>query len=95
MALENTIHQSHEHIDMAAAAMSMTGAETLPHVGSMDQLQTVAADCLCDDICCVSSTQFVSAPASAIDPGVGNDDFNLADLYQPIALDLLLPPPNA
>lgn len=95
MALENAIHQSHEHIDTLTAAMSMLGAETQLHSGSMDSLQSVAVDCLCDDICCVSSPQFVSAPASAIDPGIGNDDFNADDLYQSIALDLLLPPPNA
>lgn len=52
-------------------------------------------DCVCDDICCVSSVQFACAGSDSIYPGMLGSDAPIDNLYQSISLDLVLPPPTA
>lgn len=52
-------------------------------------------DCLCDELCCLSSFDLGSFTLSSPAPQHDENAAPFADLYQSIALDLVLPPPNA
>ena len=101
LALEVNTHNGHQHnLESNAVAMHDATAAT----GMPDRSQTPSAmpamdhadeTCVCDEICCVSLIEFASTESDAIHPGIADTNLDRDDLYQSIALNLLLHPPTA
>jgi hypothetical protein len=80
----------HGHGDVHAGMANPTvDAESTP-----EQLAH-GEDCICDDICCVSSVTFAVPDLVAPHPGDAMNKLHAFAFYQSISLDLLLPPPIA
>jgi len=96
LALEILVHDNHQHgEEMQMHAMSHEHGDM--HSFSIDQNMDTNhsnEDCLCDDICCVSSAENSSIEMSVDTFNLKDDSQKLRNLYQSIELDLLLPPPN-
>lgn len=93
-------HGSHNHAHNNAHnhAHSMddnTPDTTLP---AMTDAQAAAVshgeDCVCDDICCVSSVQFATASSMVAELLIHFEKPLAKNHYQSISLDLVLPPPT-
>ncbi len=100
MALESAVHDTHDHDkSMAVHAMSADGQHG--DMAGMDHSmhESLSAeqheDCLCDELCCLSSFDLGSFTLSSPAPQHDENAAPFSDLYQSIALDLVLPPPNA
>ncbi|MCI5105664.1 MAG: hypothetical protein MRY76_03000 [Pseudomonadales bacterium] len=100
MALESAVHDAHGHDkSMAAHAMSADGQHG--ELSGMDHSMHGALsaeqseDCFCDELCCLSSFDLGSFSLPSPAPQHDGSAVPFADLYQSIALDLVLPPPNA
>lgn len=97
LALEIVTHDNHQHGEhqehQQMHAMSMEMSVSSDYLDSSSSHNT--DDCLCDDICCVSSVGFSSAVYTCVQFGLFNKDTDSCNLYQSIDLDLLLPPPNS
>lgn len=103
-ALEIVIHDAHQHAESAAmhsgddiadAQMETAGQLKLHDTGHSANELDADEDCLCDEICCLSSVD-MGMPVLANnsvpdDPGKAID----LSLYKSISLDLLLPPPTS
>lgn len=102
LALEILTHGSHQHGSTEMAQHEMHSQSAMGEMGhqgeqsaSSSSVEPSIEDCLCDDICCVSSAGF--------GPGVNEDHIPLLDrgllgypnFYSSVSLDLLLPPPTA
>jgi|TARA_B100000959_G_scaffold38544_1_gene37589 hypothetical protein len=100
LALETITHQGHQH--------ATTMEHATYDIDSHDSVQPLVVplpftsvmidgdeDCVCDDICCVSSVQFVAAVTRDKHPGPVDSGLHRIDLYQSIKLDLAVPPPTA
>ena len=98
LALEIFTHDGHQH-DSASTAAAMQDANL--HSGTPDSLTVMPSmdhgngDCVCDDICCVGLIEFSSANSDAIHSGIADANLFRDNLYQSIALSLLLHPPTA
>ncbi len=101
LALEIITHDGHLH-DTEASAVA--AHEVAAHIGMPDTSQTLAAmpamdhadeTCVCDDICCISLIEFVSASSDAIHLRMADSNLVRHDFYQSIALNTLLHPPTA
>ena len=101
-ALEILTHGSHQH-DAAQIgqhethsipAMAVMG-QTAEQPASYDSVNVSADDCLCDDICCVSSVGFGLGVSGNPIPSLGQSLPGNPNFYSSVSLDLLLPPPTA
>tara|TARA_B110000444_G_scaffold255400_1_gene289712 strand:+ start:820 stop:1119 length:300 start_codon:yes stop_codon:yes gene_type:complete len=98
LALEVLTHASHQHADTALSQHEMHSADGMSdvqmQVSSVDGMKHGSGDCVCDDICCLSSIDLglvvnddplpLVASVLAINP----------NFYRSISLDLFLPPPT-
>lgn len=95
MAVESAVHDGHEHGESAMPILQMDHGDSsqLPaHAESADHKQE---DCICDDLCCLSNYELGSLSLVTDIPRPVSNNPVLVNLYQSIALDLVLPPPNA
>mgnify|MGYP000079352192 CR=1 FL=1 len=98
LALEVLIHDSHQHAAVEADQQGVHGMH-----GSADVVEPAEAadgahdaeDCLCDDICCLSSIDFGLALNGHDLPLDGDSPVTNPNFYRSISLDLFLPPPTA
>ncbi len=90
LALENLTHSAHQHDD----SHEMHGMSADVEIISASTSANSSDDCMCDDVCCLSSVGFALATDNKQilrdDSGSGTEII----LYQSISLDLLLPPPT-
>lgn len=95
LALEVLIHENHQHGEVQA----LSEMEAMDHDHGNHQipedLNQAEENCLCDDICCVSSAENSAFPYSSDDLTLEDNQHKLRNLYQSIKLDLLLPPPTS
>ena len=99
MALEFITHDGHQHAASSGYESHSMESHDASHAAStMDStnpaMQQGEKDCLCDDICCVSSVGFGAISSHSQSPANHSASPRLTDYYQSIALDLLLPPPT-
>jgi uncharacterized protein involved in copper resistance len=100
MALESAVHGAHAH-EKSMPVHEMTGDGQHGDMSGMDHSmhESLSADqnedCLCDELCCLSSFDLGSFSLPPHTPRHDENAALLSDLYQSIALDLVLPPPNA
>jgi len=95
LALEILTHDAHQH----GGAISQQ--HEMHDVHGMDSEMSHASeavhgsdDCICDDICCVSSIDFGLGNGEH-EPPAANAGLSLApNFYRSIAIELLLPPPT-
>ena len=101
---ESAAVEMHDSFDVSAhnfVAHDFTAHNSPAHGGISDSMSVMptmdhgAEDCVCDDICCVSSIEFASAGNLTIHPFMADSDLYRINHYQSIALELLLPPPTA
>lgn len=101
LALELFTHDAHQH----GVESGQHGVEfgQVPHdvmhsassTNSTDAtIEPGSEDCLCDDVCCASSIGFGVIGNQDKLLTIESSSQKLTDLYQSIALDLLLPPPT-
>lgn len=100
LALEIITHDGHQHGAESSAvetldASSHTEMDASLAMSAMPTIEHGSEDCVCDDICCGSSIAFVSSDSAVIYPRIAESDLDRDDLYQSIALSLLLHPPTA
>lgn len=101
LALENIIHDSHQHdaessaVEMHDATKSTGVTDTLKTSSAMSAADHADEYCVCDELCCVSSIEIASAGSDTIHPGLADSNLDRDNLYQSIALNLLLHPPTA
>ncbi|MCG8414901.1 MAG: hypothetical protein MI746_11845 [Pseudomonadales bacterium] len=103
-ALELVTHQGHghgnaldEHMEMFEEGSSHHPHQHGTHVDILDAQASIAdaeKDCFCDEICCVSSTDFGNAVGAADVHPLSNSGIAAPDNYQSIYLELFLPPPT-
>lgn len=102
-ALEVITHDGHGHSEsVAELEMSEMDSHVNHEIDSQfnhtghDQATVGQADddCICDEICCVSSTDFGSAVTAGQHPDFNSTYQKLSDLYASVSLDLLLQPPT-
>ena len=91
LALEIATHDNHQH---GEHQQMHDMSEVLP-IG-LDFLESShnTDDCLCDDICCVSSVGFSTVVYTCVQFGLFDKNADSCNLYQSVNLDLLLPPPT-
>lgn len=97
LALEILTHEGHQH-----AAPAVEHDPHAMHTVSVDATESQAMptaehggeDCICDEICCVSSIGFgLSADEARQPPAADSSDLN-PNFYNSVSIDLLLPPPT-
>ena len=99
MALESITHEGHEHAASSGNESHSMASHDASHAAStMDStnpaMEQGDKDCLCDDICCVSSVGFGSISSQRQSLPNQSSSSRFSNHYQSIALDLLLPPPT-
>ncbi|MEX0963522.1 MAG: hypothetical protein WDZ52_05710 [Pseudohongiellaceae bacterium] len=97
LALEILTHDGHQHAEPHKAQHAMHAmhdmSEAQTDLPALDNLEH-AEDCICDDICCVSSIGFgLSVNGDQFLPFVENRIAS-SNFYRSIAIDILLPPPT-
>ena len=100
MALETITHQGHQYATTMEHAMyDLDSHDSVQPLVVLLPFTSVMIDsdedCVCDDICCVSSVQFVAVVTRDKHPGPGDSGLDRINLYQSIKLDLAVPPPTA
>jgi len=103
-ALETLAHGSHGHGDVALVEHGMHDLAVADYPAAATQHDLLSADdglvaenedqCVCADICCVSSTGSLAAVHTSPYPHNSPVVPGLPVTYQSVSLDLLLPPPN-
>ncbi|MDD9958519.1 MAG: hypothetical protein OXU66_06210 [Gammaproteobacteria bacterium] len=106
-ALEILTHEAHQHTGPAVTAdlhvdleMNMLNhdsmdASLIPESSLDDHVSHGDDDCICDEICCLSSVDFgMQVLTDTSSPGDIGKPVDLS-LYISISLDLLLPPPTS
>lgn len=109
-ALEIVTHASHSHAANGSPALqdmsSHAGTSTMHHGNANANVNEHALhdevspphsdeDCICDDVCCISSVNVTSALIGTSEDLSPTREQRINNLYQSIAIDLLLPPPTA
>ncbi len=103
-ALEILVHDLHGHGEYQFVVPDPHDVSSGPHAisghgsDSADSGVEPAAgghnDCLCSEICCLSTVVFSLTGGSYPHPVVESFTSRLSGKYQSVLLDLLLPPPN-
>jgi hypothetical protein len=96
-ALEIITHDSHAH--ESAVTMELNDHTPAPdnhHPGAhyADNSEAQDEECICDEICCVSSVGFGSVVAAGLSPETDSFNEKLFNHYQSVSLDQFLPPPT-
>ena len=94
-ALETLSHGSHQHGQEAISAqMEMHAQHGADH--DMGQAASQADEnCLCDDVCCLSTVQLRYQPDFMEDSSHPDAIAAVASFYKSISLDLTQPPPTS
>jgi len=101
LALEIITHDGHQHgaessaVEMHHATVPGAMPDMFKTSSAMPAMDHSDEDCICDEICCVSSILIASGGSEAIHPSMADSDLDRDDFYQSIALNLLLHPPAA
>ena len=101
-ALEILTHGSHQHDTAEMGQHEMHSQSAMAEMGQHGEHSTGSAglelsldDCLCDDICCVSSVGFGLGVNDDSTPLLDRSLVGNPNFYRSVSLDLLLPPPTA
>jgi hypothetical protein len=98
LALEVLTHDSHQHTDPQMSQHEMHSGHDMSDAQSpaskVSNMGHGAEDCVCDDICCVSSVDFGLTVSDNHPPFVGSDLIPNSNFYSSVSLDLFVPPPN-
>ena len=95
LALEILTHDSHQHADAQIAQHEMHEMHEMMDENSAVQMFDHGSDeCICDDICCVSSIDFGRSINADQLPPVARGSIANPNFYRSISIDLLLPPPT-
>ncbi|MDA1369757.1 MAG: hypothetical protein O2971_03215 [Proteobacteria bacterium] len=95
MALEFITHDGHQHAASSGyESHSMASHDASTMDSTNPAMEQGDKDCLCDDICCVSSVGFGSISSQRQSLPNQSLSSRFSNHYQSIALDLLLPPPT-
>jgi hypothetical protein len=99
LALEILTHDGHQH---AAPHSSEMAGHALHGMSEMELSSTMSKDsahgsddCVCDDICCLSSIGFGLAATDAQSVSDAKSQVINPNFYLSISLDLFLPPPTS
>ncbi|PCJ24877.1 MAG: hypothetical protein COA96_08570 [SAR86 cluster bacterium] len=87
----NVVHETHSSQDQSMS-MPLDQLDSTLNVVSIDQLDE---ECVCEDICCVSTVEFGADTGSESIPDFDGNASRQMNFYQSVALDLILPPPTA
>jgi len=97
-ALGIVTHDSHGHGQVVAGLDNGSGHENgisnSHHLDQSEALDSLGEDCVCAEICCVSTSIFSVIIGSEPHPAISHFTGRLPDFYTSVSLDLLLPPPN-
>lgn len=98
LALEVLTHDSHQHASVQAEQHTLHGMHAVSDYSQQAEFAGSAhdtEDCICDDICCVSTIDFGLALNGHQLPLDGGGLVINPNFYRSISLDLFLPPPTA
>lgn len=97
LALEILTHEGHQHpasaVEHDAHAMHSVSADAMESV-TMPTAEHGGEDCICDEICCVSSIGFGLSADEPPQPPTGDSSDLNPNFYNSVSIDLLLPPPT-
>lgn len=98
LALEILTHDAHQHAEIQVGEPNAHATHGMADEGGHNQAAEAAThggdDCICDDICCLSSIDLGLGVIDDHPPSQGENQFAPSNFYSSISLDLFLPPPT-
>ena len=98
LALEVLTHDAHQHADSYSGELAGHAMHGMPEADQLSSTNQASAqgrdDCICDDICCLTSIDLGLATLDEQFVSEGESQAINPNFYLSVSLDLFLPPPT-